>query len=202
MIASAVLSVSSNKEPEDKRLNAQLNRIADLIVRITHGAVGVVAWMAVNEMPGTDDQLLHALIRIGVLLKLVACFLPVCQLEFLSRNGSTLLLLFHWPHCTLTLVDLQTAAFVLAVVARAGRRSEHDFPKNDFSLDKHRVNICGRAYRGAAPGYVRQPCDLRRSHRSYHVQCRSRPGRQQGVRRRYPLTPRRARELRTPPQTS
>ena len=122
VIASGVLSVASHSEKAADqsgrvRLNSKLNMMADLAVRVTHGAVAVLAVLALDDMSG--DLVLHALVRIGAILKIVACFLPVCQLEFLMRNGSTLLLLL--PSAALYDADaeaLQMVAFALAVAAR------------------------------------------------------------------------------------
>tara|TARA_B100001250_G_scaffold246087_1_gene211577 strand:- start:264 stop:1937 length:1674 start_codon:yes stop_codon:yes gene_type:complete len=119
VIASGVLSVASHGEQSGKvRLNSRLNKWADLAVRCTHAGVAIVALLAIGEMAG-DDKLLYAMARVGAILKLVACGLPQSQLEFLARNGSTLLLLL--PMCALYASDedtLKTAALVLAVAAR------------------------------------------------------------------------------------
>ena len=140
VIASAVLSVSSHPAAKDRRLNAKFNSIASLILRVVHAAVAVVAWLAVDEMTAGND-VLHALIKIGVLLKLVSCFLPVSQLEFLMRNASTLILL-------LPLAALQTdyepsdepwqfAAFILVVTARAVDAVQNTLTDDDtFELGK------------------------------------------------------------------
>merc|ERR1719502_678845 len=122
VIASGVLSVAShNEKAADQsgrvRLNSKLNMMAGLAVRVTHGAVAVLAVLALDDMSG--DLVLHALVRIGAILKIGACFLPVCQLEFLMRNGSTLLLLL--PSAALydeNAETLQMVAFALAVAAR------------------------------------------------------------------------------------
>merc|ERR1719502_334300 len=122
VIASGVLSVAShNEKAADQsgrvRLNSKLNDWASLAVRVTHGAVAMLAVLALDDMSG--DLVLHALVRIGAILKIGACFLPVCQLEFLMRNGSTLLLLL--PSAALydeNAETLQMVAFALAVAAR------------------------------------------------------------------------------------
>ena len=117
VIASAVLNVSSNPTPTG-RVNAKLNAMVGLVLRCTHAAVAIVAWVAVNEMTG-DDKILYALVHVGALLKLVSCFLPVSQLEFLSRNGSTLILLIPFAALqTDSAENLQIAAFALIIAAR------------------------------------------------------------------------------------
>ena len=116
VVASAVLSVSGHNDG-GFRVNSKLNMWADLSVRVAHSAVAILALVALDEMSG--DMILHAIMRIGAILKVFACFLPVCHTEFLMRNSSTLLLLL--PSAALYSADaeaLQMTAFAFAVIAR------------------------------------------------------------------------------------
>tara|TARA_B100001093_G_scaffold384453_1_gene370144 strand:+ start:7559 stop:9406 length:1848 start_codon:yes stop_codon:yes gene_type:complete len=124
VIASGVVSVATHSEQnadeaQRVRLNSKTNMVVDLVLRVLHVTVAILSWVALNEMGDSGDLVLYALVRIGVILKLVACFLPTCQLEFLLRNGSTLLLLLPAAALYDGDSDWHIIALSVAVAARA-----------------------------------------------------------------------------------
>lgn len=119
-IASAVLSVSSHAELPEDRVNAKMAEIplASATLRLIHIVVASMAIYAVHDMD--KEPLLLSFAWVGAILKLVSSVvIPVSQLEFLGRNGSTLILLISFASLYNVLDTVGMVAFWLSVAARA-----------------------------------------------------------------------------------